>query len=80
MRRQLTTFADLPHGTNFPTEDAMGIMQHHDAITGTEKTAVEKDYHRILTNSVEVAVENVNKAFKYKNNLYELSLINFVYF
>ncbi|XP_078036305.1 lysosomal alpha-mannosidase II isoform X1 [Augochlora pura] len=36
---------------NAPLEhfrEAMGIMQHHDAVTGTEKQAVANDYSRIL--------------------------------
>ena len=32
--------------------NAIGIMQHHDAITGTAKQAVANDYHRILTSAM----------------------------
>jgi hypothetical protein len=33
--------------------NAMGIMQHHDAITGTAKQAVADTYAQILTSAVE---------------------------
>jgi hypothetical protein len=29
-------------------KEAMGVLQHHDAITGTELIEVTHDYHRIL--------------------------------
>lgn len=29
-------------------EDAIGILLHHDAITGTSPTAVINDYYRVL--------------------------------
>ncbi|KAL3274851.1 hypothetical protein HHI36_019633 [Cryptolaemus montrouzieri] len=32
--------------------EAMGVMQHHDAITGTEKELVAYDYSRILTKGI----------------------------
>ncbi|XP_050536748.1 lysosomal alpha-mannosidase-like [Daktulosphaira vitifoliae] len=35
-----------------PLREAMGIMQHHDAITGTEKQHVANDYARILSEAI----------------------------
>lgn len=33
----------------------MGTLQHHDAITGTEKQVVSQDYIRLLSKAVEDA-------------------------
>ncbi|XP_057366002.1 lysosomal alpha-mannosidase-like [Daphnia carinata] len=40
-------------GDIFTMKDAMGIMQHHDAVTGTEKQHVAEDYALLLHKGVE---------------------------
>ncbi|XP_048480276.1 lysosomal alpha-mannosidase [Plutella xylostella] len=46
-------------------KSTMGVMQHHDAVTGTEKAHVAHDYERMLSaavaGAVEVTAEAVNK-------------------
>ncbi|CAG9122907.1 unnamed protein product [Plutella xylostella] len=46
-------------------KSTMGVMQHHDAVTGTEKAHVAHDYERMLSaavaGAVEVTAEGVNK-------------------
>lgn len=32
--------------------EAMGVMQHHDAVTGTEKQLVASDYSRLLYENI----------------------------
>ncbi|XP_076655119.1 lysosomal alpha-mannosidase II isoform X1 [Halictus rubicundus] len=44
--------------------EAMGIMQHHDAVTGTEKQAVASDYARILYESMVTGSETVAEAVR----------------
>lgn len=42
--------------------DEMGVMQHHDAITGTEKQHVADDYHRELYRTIVACGENTKSA------------------
>jgi lysosomal alpha-mannosidase len=42
--------------------EAMGVMQHHDAITGTEKQHVAEDYARILQGGIDECQFIVNSA------------------
>ncbi|XP_058121283.1 lysosomal alpha-mannosidase-like [Anopheles ziemanni] len=42
--------------------DAMGVMQHHDAITGTEKQHVADDYARMLYEAFEACSANTRSA------------------
>ena len=57
--KQLVTFSrvkgDDRESSINGLREAMGIMQHHDAITGTEKAAVAKDYARLLTQAIKDA-------------------------
>ncbi|XP_029036014.2 lysosomal alpha-mannosidase isoform X2 [Osmia bicornis bicornis] len=42
--------------------EAMGVMQHHDAVTGTEKQLVADDYARILHESMQQGLDIVANA------------------
>lgn len=44
--------------------EAMGVMQHHDAITGTEKEPVAHDYARILTRGMDECAFVANTALR----------------
>uniref|UniRef100_T1PFV0 Alpha-mannosidase n=1 Tax=Musca domestica TaxID=7370 RepID=T1PFV0_MUSDO len=71
--KQLTTMANLTTTAAFANLDtlrqAMGIMQHHDAVTGTEKQHVAQDYDRMLTKAINVAETNTRDALRKLTNL-----------
>ncbi|XP_053622765.1 lysosomal alpha-mannosidase-like isoform X3 [Plodia interpunctella] len=68
MAKQLQVLANLDEHNMFMLNDlksAMGVMQHHDAVTGTEKQRVAHDYERILDLAIQGAMiipwEAINK-------------------
>ncbi|XP_968354.2 lysosomal alpha-mannosidase [Tribolium castaneum] len=60
--KQLAAVANLPYeNENINSlKEAMGVLQHHDAITGTELIDVTHDYHRILHKGISDAVNAIN--------------------
>ena len=51
--KQLSVLNNFPDNEGLDKfREAMGILQHHDAVTGTEKQHVADDYSRILSNSM----------------------------
>ncbi|XP_063371793.1 lysosomal alpha-mannosidase-like [Cydia amplana] len=63
--KMLQVLTDLPQSNMFilnELKSAMGMMQHHDAITGTEKQHVTHDYERIVARAVDDAYIIGNQA------------------
>ncbi len=46
-------------------KEAMGVMQHHDAVTGTSKQFVIDDYIRILHRGFEECLKIQNSFYQY---------------
>lgn len=66
--RQLEAFIGLPGKEGGPTtealEEAVSLLQHHDAITGTAKQHVANDYHRRLHRGLKEAQAVVTSALE----------------
>lgn len=67
--RKLAAFAklnDMSTADSIGTlERAMGVLQHHDAVSGTEKQHVADDYSKQLWVGVEKGLSVINKAFNF---------------
>ncbi|CAF0769192.1 unnamed protein product [Adineta ricciae] len=62
--RQLNAFANTNlRNKTFPLSEAMGIVQHHDGVSGTEKQHVAEDYAQRLAEGVDAAVDVINAAY-----------------
>ncbi|XP_033249545.1 lysosomal alpha-mannosidase isoform X1 [Drosophila miranda] len=70
--KQLSTLANLTSVKHTKSlsilRQAMGVMQHHDAITGTEKQAVAQDYDQMLYNAIIGAENNARDALRVLTN------------
>lgn len=54
-------------GDSTVMKEAMGIMQHHDAVAGTEKQHVANDYARLLHKGVVECQKTLTSFYKYSN-------------
>lgn len=52
--KQMSVLSNLGDSSELVNlREVMGVMQHHDAITGTEKQHVSDDYARMLAKAIE---------------------------
>lgn len=71
--KQLTAFSRI-QGTEYDSKinalrSAMGVVQHHDSITGTEKQFVADDYARMLDAAIKTAQEPISSIIGYIQKL-----------
>lgn len=62
--KQLGARIDIEEVTLDYMRKAMGIMQHHDAITGTAKQLVTNDYAETLSSAIETCHDVVSEAYQ----------------
>lgn len=67
--KQLAAITGVDSANLEEMQAAMGIMQHHDAVAGTEKQAVAEDYARILDKAVVGTEEIIQSGLKYVTTL-----------
>ena len=67
--RQLAAVSRLNNASDFASiavlERAMGVAQHHDAVSGTERQHVANDYSKRLAKGVNLCVEVIRKALSF---------------
>jgi len=65
--RQLAAFAKLNDTDTFDSlnilERAMGVAQHHDAVSGTERQHVTNDYAKRLSIGIDACISVISKSF-----------------
>lgn len=65
--KQLTVITNRSDSENLELfREAMGVLQHHDAVTGTEQQHVADDYARILHRSIKNGERLASDALKYE--------------
>lgn len=64
--KQLAVLSGIPSNTDLDKfREAMGILQHHDAVAGTEQQHVANDYARILHRSMKGGEKIAITALRY---------------
>lgn len=58
--KQILALGNEPYNGHDLLSQAMGVMQHHDAISGTEKAMVERDYHKRIAKGIETAISSIS--------------------
>ncbi|CAF4699968.1 unnamed protein product [Rotaria socialis] len=57
--RQLNALSEI----NLRSSEAMGVAQHHDAVSGTEKQHVADDYAQRLSQGIDIAADVINSSY-----------------
>ena len=71
---QLTVLLDKPPQNAELLHEAVAIVQHHDAITGTEKQHVANNYHKRLHDAVQDSFESLDITPVYETDLDDITL------
>ncbi|XP_035231456.1 lysosomal alpha-mannosidase-like isoform X2 [Stegodyphus dumicola] len=64
MCKQLVTLADVENADIMTLHKALGVVQHHDGITGTEKQHVADDYSRLLSEGYALCEDAIGKSIR----------------
>ncbi|GFT23386.1 lysosomal alpha-mannosidase [Trichonephila clavipes] len=62
--KQLITLADVENTDTLTLKKALGVIQHHDGITGTEKQHVAEDYTRMLSEGHALCEDAIGRAMR----------------